>query len=104
MFAIFETGGKQYRAEVGTVLQIEKLTNEEKEAVVFNRVYLVENEGNTTIGAPFVAGASVAAEIVTHGRGDKIRVVKFKPKKRSKTVHGHRQHFTKIKITNIAAA
>ncbi len=101
MFAIFETGGKQYRAEKGAKLQVESLPNESGSSVTFERVYLVNDGKDTTVGTPYVEGAKVSAKVLDHGRADKVRVVKFQSKKRHKTVHGHRQQFSNIEITNV---
>lgn len=102
MFAIFETGGKQYRAEKGSKIRIEKIDTEEGKKVDFDRVFLVSDGKKTEVGAPFVSGAKVSATVVSVGRGEKIRVVRFKPKKRQKTIAGHRQDFTEIEITAIS--
>ena len=104
MFAIFETGGKQYRAEKGAKLTVEALPEEPGASVTFQRVYLVSDGKQTTVGTPYVEGAKVTAKIVGSGQADKIRVVKFQAKKRHKTIHGHRQHFSEIEITGISGA
>ncbi|QQS59051.1 50S ribosomal protein L21 [Candidatus Peregrinibacteria bacterium] len=101
MFAIFTTGGKQYRAEKGGVLRVEKLLEAEGEEVIFPEVFLVSDEKKTDIGTPFVTGARVVAKIKQQGKNDKIRVLKFQPKKRHKIVRGHRQSFTEIEVVNI---
>ena len=102
MFAIIETGGKQYRAEKGAVIQIEKLPEEEGKNVTFDRVFLVSDGKMTDVGMPFVEGAKVTGKVVKHDRAKKITVVKFKPKKRHKTVRGHRQNFTEVEITAVS--
>jgi large subunit ribosomal protein L21 len=102
MFAIFETGGKQYRAEKGATVKVEKLPEDANKKVVFNRVYLVSDGKTANVGMPYVDGASVTAKVKDHGREDKIRVVKFQAKKRVKKIQGHRQAFTEIEITDIA--
>ena len=101
MFAIFETGGKQYRAEKGAILRVEKLGEEEGKTVTFDRVFLFFDGKTTQVGTPFVEGVSVKGKVVKNDRAEKIRVVKFQPKKRHKVIHGHRQHFTDIEITGI---
>lgn len=103
MFAIIETGGKQYRAEKGAILHIEKLPEAEGKTVTFDRVFLFSDGKETKVGTPFVEGITVKGKVVKHDRNEKIRVVKFQPKKRHKTVRGHRQHFTEIEITGITA-
>lgn len=100
MFAIFETGGKQYRAEVGEVLDVEKLAAEAGEKVHFKQVYLVSGK-ETEVGMPYVEGAQVNATVVKHDKGNKVRVVKFQAKKRHSSEQGHRQLFTQIKIDEI---
>ncbi len=102
MFAIIETGGKQYRAEKGAILQIEKLPEEEGKNVTFDRVFLFHDGKNTSVGMPFVEGVKVTGKVVKHDRNDKIRVVKFQAKKRVKSIRGHRQHFTEVEITGIS--
>lgn len=101
MFAIFETGGKQYRAEKGAVLKVEKLPEEEGKTVTFERVFLLSDGKTAEIGMPFVEGAQISAKVTAQGRDDKIRVVKFQAKKRHKSLYGHRQSFTEIEITDI---
>jgi large subunit ribosomal protein L21 len=97
MYAIFVTGGKQYRATVGDTLFVEKLPAEAAEEVVFDQVLLVGEK----VGTPYVEGAKVTAVVEKHGRGKKIIVFKMKPKKNYRKKQGHRQAYTKIKITNI---
>lgn len=103
MFAIFETGGKQYRAEKGATLRIEKLGEDEGKNVKFDRVFLYSDGKTTHVGMPFVEGISVTGKVIKNDRAKKIRVVKFQPKKRHKVIKGHRQHFTDIEITAITA-
>lgn len=100
MFAVIETGGKQYLVKTGDVLKIEKLEVESGKGVVFDKVLLTADDSgvNVKIGAPYLAGVSIDADVLEQGRADKIRVVKFKNKIRYKRVIGHRQHFTKVKI------
>lgn len=104
MFAIFETGGKQYRAEKGAKIQVELLPEESGSSVSFERVYLVSDGKETQIGTPYVEGAKVTAKVISTGKADKIRVVHFKAKKRQKTVKGHRQQFSEIEITGVSLA
>ena len=100
MYAIIETGGKQYKVSEGDVVFIEKLAVEEGAAVKFDKVLVVGGE-NTVIGTPVVEGASVDAKVLAQGKGKKIIVFKYKPKKGSKTKQGHRQPFTKVQIEKI---
>lgn len=104
MFAVIETGGKQYLAQTGKVLKIEKLAGEKGSEVVFDKVLLLASKDGSEvkIGAPYLAGAKVKATVEAQGRGEKIRVVKYKRKVRYKKVYGHRQQFTKVKINEIA--
>ena len=97
MFAIIETGGKQYRVQENDVLFVEKLEAEEGDAVVFDKVLMV----NDKIGAPYVEGAKVSANVVKQGKAKKVIVFKYKSKKNYHKKQGHRQPFTKIQITAI---
>ncbi len=98
MNAIIKTGGKQYRVEEGKEIFIEKIAGEAGDTVTFDEVIMVGDK----VGAPFVDGAKVSAEIVKHGKGKKITIFKFKAKKDYRNKKGHRQQYTKVKITNIA--
>lgn len=97
MYAIFETGGKQYRAEVGQTIFIEKLDKEVGDKVVFDRVLLVGD----AIGNPYVEGANVEAVVEKQGKQKKIIVYKYKPKKSHHKKQGHRQPYTKVTVTAI---
>ncbi len=103
MYAIIETGGKQYKVQVGDSLCIEKLSVAAGESVVFNNVLVVGQEDALTVGTPFVAGATVKADVVGDGKGKKIIVYKYKAKKTYHKKIGHRQPFTKVTITAIEA-
>ena len=102
-FAVIQTGGKQYKVSVGDTVKIEKLVGEHKggDKITFDKVLLVDNGRDTTIGTPFITGAKVEAELVEIGRAKKIIVVKYKPKSRYLIRQGHRQHFFKVKILGI---
>ncbi len=102
MYAVIETGGKQYRVTEGDVLFIEKLAVEANDEVVFDKVVAVGGE-ETKIGAPYVDGASVKATVVKNGKGKKITVFTYKPKKGSARKKGHRQPYTQVKIEAINA-
>lgn len=102
MYAIIETGGKQYKVSEGDVVYIEKLAVNEGDAVKFDKVLAVGGD-NAVIGTPVVEGASVDAKVLAQGKGKKIIVFKYKPKKGSKTKQGHRQPFTKVQIEKINA-
>ena len=102
-FAVIQTGGKQYKVSEGTVVSIEKMIGEYKKGdkLVFDKVLLVDDGKNTTIGTPYITDAKVDAEIVEIGRARKILVVKYKQKSRYLRRNGHRQPFFKVKITSI---
>jgi large subunit ribosomal protein L21 len=103
MYAVIESGGKQHRVQAGEVLQLEKIEAAPGETLNFDRVLLVGEGGEVKIGAPYVAGSSVSAEVVRQGRHDKIRIVKFRRRKHYKRETGHRQWFTEVRITGINA-
>ena len=102
MFAIIETGGKQYKVSEGDVIFIDKLAVEADETVTFDKVLMADKDGNLTVGAPYVAGASVTATVVKNGKGKKIYVFKYKAKKNEKKKIGHRQPYTKVQIQTIS--
>lgn len=101
MFAIIETGGKQYKIENGSILDIEKIEAKEGSPINFDKVLLISDKGKVKVGTPFISGASATAKIISHDRKDKIKVFKMKSKKRYKKTQGHKQHSTKVEITNI---
>lgn len=101
MFAIVETGGKQYRVAEGDTIEVEKLAAAEGEAVTLDRVLMVGGDPGVHIGRPLVAGARVEARVVSQGRGPKIIVFKYKPKNRYRRKLGHRQSFTRLRIERI---
>jgi large subunit ribosomal protein L21 len=103
MYAIIETGGKQYKVQEGDVLFIEKLTAGEGESVTFDRVLAVSGDNGLTIGAPVVSGATVSAKVEKHGKAKKIIVYKYKSKKNYRRKQGHRQPYTKVVIEKIQA-
>ncbi len=103
MYAVIVTGGKQYRVTEGETLKVEKLEVATGEAIELDQVLMVANGEDIKIGAPVVAGAKVKAEIVSHGRGKKVTIVKFRRRKHHRKQMGHRQWFTEIKITGISA-
>ncbi len=102
MFAVIVSGGKQYRVQEGQTLKVEKLTAEAGSNVDFDRVLLVSNGDDVKVGAPVVEGAKVSAEVVSHGRGDKVKIIKFRRRKHHMKRQGHRQWFTEVKITGIS--
>ncbi len=103
MYAVIVTGGKQYRVTEGETLKVEKLEVATGEAIELDQVLMVANGEDIKIGAPVVEGAKVKAEIVSHGRGKKVTIVKFRRRKHHRKQMGHRQWFTEIKITGISA-
>ena len=103
MFAVIETGGKQYKVSEGTVLYIEKIEAEADQTVKFDNVLAISDDNGFKVGAPYVAGASVEAQVVKQGKGKKIYVIKYKPKKNEKKKMGHRQLYTKVVVTKIEA-
>lgn len=105
MYAIIKTGGKQYRVAEGQTLKVEKLAIEPGNSVDFNEVLMVANgDDNIKIGAPYLTNVTVKAEVVDHGRGEKIKILKFKRRKHHMKRAGHRQDFTKVKIVSIQEA
>jgi len=101
MYAVVETGGKQYRVAVGDVVRIEKLDAEAGSAVNLDKVLMVADGDAVRIGTPNLAGATVTATIKSHGRADKIHIFKFRRRKHYRKSQGHRQHYTEIEITGI---
>lgn len=102
MYAIIETGGKQYRVSEGTVCDVEKLENGVGEEVVFDKVLLINNDDRTEVGLPYLTGRKVSAKVLAHGKGKKIIVFKFKPKKNYRRKKGHRQPYTRVVIEKIS--
>ena len=102
MYAIVETGGKQVKVEVGQAIYVEKIEVAEGESYTFDKVLLVSGD-ETKVGAPYVEGATVGAKCEKQGRGKKITIYKYKPKKHSATKKGHRQSYTKFVVEAINA-
>lgn len=103
MFAIIETGGKQYKVQEGDVIYIEKLEGSEGGSVVFDRVLAVSGSNGLVAGTPTVSGAKVTGTVEKHGKGQKIIVYKYKAKKNYRRKQGHRQPYTKVTIGKIEA-
>jgi large subunit ribosomal protein L21 len=103
MYAVIATGGKQYRVEKDGVLRIEKLDAEAGSTVEFGEVLLIADGDKITVGKPRVAGAKVSATIESHGKGDKVTIVKFRRRKHYLRQKGHRQHYTQVRVTGISA-
>jgi large subunit ribosomal protein L21 len=102
MYAVIQSGGKQHRVVEGETLKVELLKAETGSTITFDDVLMVVNGDSIQIGAPVVAGAKVTAEVVGHGRHDKIRIIKMRRRKHYRKQQGHRQWFTELKITGIA--
>ncbi len=102
MYAIIKTGGKQYKVSEGDVLRVEKLDAEAGKTVELDDVMMVADGDNVTVGKPYVDGAVVSAEVSAHGRGKKVKIIKFRRRKHHRKQMGHRQSYTELKITDIA--
>ena len=102
MYAVFVTGGRQFRAVPGEVIRVEKLEAEAGSTVDIDQVLMVGDGEKITIGTPTVAGAKVSAKVRGHGRHDKVFIVKFRRRKHHRKQMGHRQHYTEIEITDIS--
>src|SRR5512145_1836681 len=101
MFAVIATGGKQYRVQEGSVLRIQKLAADKGAEVEFDQVLLIGKGADVKLGAPFLSGGKVTATVQAHGKGDKVRIVKFRRRKHYKREKTHRQEYTEIKVTGI---
>ena len=103
MYAVIETGGKQYQVKAGDEVFIEKLAANADESVTFDKVLAIGGEDGIKVGAPYVDGATVSAKVVKNGKAKKVTVFTYKPKKGEKTKQGHRQPYTKVQIEAINA-
>ena len=101
MYAVIESGGKQYRVSPGDVIRVEKLEAAAGDTVNLDHVLMVGSDEDVRIGNPVLAGASVTATVKSHGRADKVRVFKFRRRKHYRKTIGHRQHYTELEITGI---
>lgn len=101
MYAVIESGGKQHRVVAGETLKLEKLDIEAGKKFEFDKVMLVANGDDIQIGTPYVEGAKVSAEVLSHGKADKIRIIKFNRRKNYRRQAGHRQWYTEVRITDI---
>jgi len=101
MYAVIKTGGKQYKVAAGEKLKIEKLAGDVGSKVVIDKVLMINDGENTTIGAPLIAGATVNATVLSHGRADKVMIFKFRRRKHYRKTQGHRQSFTEILINDV---
>ena len=103
MYAVIQTGGKQYRVSEGSTLKVEKINADAGASVELDRVLMVADGDDVKVGAPYLEGGKVVATVKAHGRGSKVRIVKFKRRKHHRKQMGHRQYFTQIEITGIDA-
>jgi large subunit ribosomal protein L21 len=101
MYAVIESGGKQHRVEEGEVLKLEKLDASTGDSINFDKVLMIGEGAGVKIGKPYVEG-NVTAEVISHGRGDKVSIIKFRRRKHHMKRQGHRQWFTEVKITGIS--
>ncbi len=104
MYAVIQTGGKQYKVQPGQTVEVEKLPGELGDKIEFSDVLLVAGDSDIKVGKPLVAGAKVTGEIVEHGRGKKVIVPKMKRRKNYRRRYGHRQDFTAVKISDVTGA
>jgi large subunit ribosomal protein L21 len=104
MYAVIQTGGKQYRVSEGDTLKVEKLGAEEGAAVELDKVLMVADGDDIKVGTPYVDGGKVTATVKSHGRGKKVNIVKFKRRKHHLKRQGHRQWYTELEITGISAS
>jgi large subunit ribosomal protein L21 len=103
MYAVIQTGGKQYRVEEGTTLKIEKLELGSSDTVEFDKVLMVQSDSETKVGQPYIESGKVTAKVISQGRHKKVKIIKFKRRKHHMKQMGHRQYFTEIQITDISA-
>lgn len=103
MYAVIQTGGKQYRVAEGDALRVEKLSAATGDSVEFDRVLLIGEGEDVRVGTPYVEGGRVTATVESHGRGEKVRIVKFRRRKHYMRRMGHRQDYTQLRITGITA-
>lgn len=103
MYAVIQTGGKQYRVSEGDTLRVEKLGAEEGAEMELDKVLMIADGDNVKVGAPYVEGGKVSATVKSHGRGKKVKIVKFRRRKQYLKRQGHRQSYTELQITGISA-
>jgi len=101
MYAVFKSGGKQYKASAGDVVRVEKLDAENGSSIELDEVLMVADGEDIRVGSPTLDGGKVTAEVVGHGRGEKVRIIKFRRRKHHMKQMGHRQYYTELKITDI---
>ena len=103
MYAVIKTGGKQYKVAAGEIIRVEKLVADVGAEVVLDQVLAIGEGASLTLGAPFLASATVLATVVSHGKGDKVRIFKMRRRKHYKKSQGHRQHYTELQIGAVNA-
>lgn len=103
MYAVIKTGGKQYRVVAGEKIKVEKLVGDVGTKVTLDQILMLADGDKVTIGSPIVKGASIQATVLSHGRGDKVMIFKFRRRKHYRKTQGHRQSYTEIQIGDIAA-
>ncbi|PPI88601.1 50S ribosomal protein L21 [Candidatus Pantoea edessiphila] len=101
MYAIFQSGGKQYKATEGQIIRLEKLDVKTGNFIKFNNILMISGDKCLKVGTPFVLNSNINAEIINHGRDKKIKIIKFRRRKHYRKQQGHRQWFTDVKIVNI---
>jgi large subunit ribosomal protein L21 len=102
MYAVIQTGGKQYRVAPGDTLRVETVAAEAGQVIEFDQVLMIGNDGGVQVGRPFVAGGKVTATVTAHGRHPKVRIIKFRRRKHHMKRMGHRQNYTEIHIDGIS--
>ncbi len=103
MYAVIQTGGKQYRVEEGTTLKIEKLELGAGDSVEFDKVLMIQSGDSVQVGLPFIEGGKVTATVMSQGRHKKVKIIKFRRRKHHMKHMGHRQYYTEVQITGISA-
>ena len=103
MYAVIQTGGKQYRVSEGSTLRVEKIVAEEGDSIEIDKVLMVADGDDVKVGTPYVEGGKVTATVKSHGRGKKVHIIKFKRRKHHMKRQGHRQHYTELEVTGISA-
>ena len=101
MHAVIKTGGKQYRVAAGDKLNVESLPGDVGAEIRFDQVLMVTDGDDVSVGRPYLDGTAVTAKVLEHGRGDKIRIIKFKRRKHYRRTMGHRQNYTRVEITGV---
>ena len=103
MYAVIKTGGKQYKVQQGDTVRVEKLDAAEGDTISLSDVLMVIDDDKVSVGTPVVEGASVSAKVVSHGRGEKVKIIKFRRRKHHRKQMGHRQSYTELSIEGISA-